>query len=363
MREFWIKIDNNLPKELKEKIVKETCGFCTAFIVGPEDENLARKSGAKTLVSTKNGDVILLESLRKPLGVKVDKKRCIQTIIKSGKDEKKIAKAVEAGIDYVIAKCEDWKIIPLENLIASIRGKSKLLTSVANAEEAKLALEILEMGVDGILVELSDVKEIKRIYEASKQVKLRTAEMEEAAEKLPLHEAKIIQITPLRSGARTCIDTCDLMGEGEGMLIGCQSSGLFLIQAETAENPFVAPRPFRVNAGSIAQYTLATGGATRYLSELKIGDEILIVDREGRSRVANICRTKIEWRPLLLIEAECENKTFKVIMQNAETIRLVTKSGSKSVKELSKGDDVLIHVQEGGRHFGKLVKEERVIEK
>lgn len=361
MREFWIKIDANLPKELKEKLVKETCGFCTAYIVDAADETLARKSDAKTLVSAKNGDIMLVESIRKVSDAKTGKKRCIQTIISSGRDEKKIVKAAEAGIDYVIAKCENWKIIPLENLIASTRGKTKLLTSVSNAEEAKLALEILEMGVDGILVELSDVNEIKRIYEASKQVKSRV-EVEET-EKLPLYEAEVTQITPLHSGARTCIDTCDLMSEGEGMLIGCQSSGLFLIQAETAENPFVAPRPFRVNAGSIAQYTLTNGGTTKYLSELKIGDEILIVDRMGISRVTNICRTKIEWRPLLLIEVECQNKTFKVILQNAETIRVVTKNGSKSVKELAKGDTVLLHIQEGGRHFGKLVKEERVIEK
>jgi 3-dehydroquinate synthase II len=152
------------------------------------------------------------------------------------------------------------------------------------------------------------------------------------------------------------------MREGEGMLVGCQSSGLFLIQAETAENPFVAPRPFRVNAGSTAQYLLASGGNTKYLSEIRAGDEVLIVDKEGRSRVTNICRTKIEWRPLMLIEAEHEGRTFKTIVQNAETIRLVTKEGSKSVKELSKGDIVLVHIQEGGRHFGKLVKEERVIE-
>ncbi|MEM2972260.1 MAG: 3-dehydroquinate synthase II [Candidatus Bathyarchaeia archaeon] len=361
-REFWIKIDSNLPKEMKEKLVKETCEFCTAYIVDPADETLARKSGAKTLVSAKDGDIILLESIKKVSSAKTDRKKCIQTVISSGKDENKIVKAAEAGIDYVIAKCENWKIIPLENLIAKIKGKSKLLTSVANAEEAKLAFEILELGVDGIIVELLDVKEIKRIYEAAKQVKPRIAEAEEEGEKLPLSEAKITQIAPLLSGARTCIDTCDLMSEGEGMLIGCQSSGLFLIQAETAENPFVTPRPFRVNAGSIAQYTLASGGTTKYLSELKIGDEVLIVDREGRSRVTNICRTKIEWRPLLLIEAEHENRTFKVILQNAETIRVVTKNGSKSVKELAKGDAVLVHIQEGGRHFGIPVKE-RVMEK
>ena len=168
---------------------------------------------------------------------------------------------------------------------------------------------------------------------------------------------------PLGSGARVCIDTCDLMKEGEGMLVGCQSSGLFLVEAEVHETPFVAPRPFRVNAGSIALYVLSSGGKTRYLSELKAGDEVLIVDREGRNRTTNICRVKIEWRPLLLVEAKCQGKTIKTILQNAETIRVVTEEGSKSVSELKPGDKVLVRLEEGGRHFGTLVKEERVIER
>ena len=147
------------------------------------------------------------------------------------------------------------------------------------------------------------------------------------------------------------------------MLVGCQSSGLFLVEAEVHETPFVAPRPFRVNAGSIALYVLTPGGKTKYLSELKAGDEVLIVDREGRNRTTNICRVKIEWRPLLLIEARCQGRIIKTILQNAETIRVVTKDGSKSVSELKPGDKVLVHIQEGGRHFGTLVKEERVIER
>jgi len=362
MREFWIRIDPQLPRKEKEKLVRRTAKFCTAYVVDPTDENLTRSLGAKMVVSPRNGDVILLNSTDKTSILNADKKRCVWANIRSEKDEKAIAEAIEASVDYIIAKCEDWKIIPLENLIASAYGRSKLLASVSSLQEAEVALETLEIGVDGVLVELSDIDEIERIYEACKRVRSRTVEKEEM-ERIPLVQAKVTEIKPLRSGARTCIDTCDLMKEGEGMLIGCQSSGFFLIQAETKENPFVNPRPFRVNAGSIAQYLLAQGGNTKYLSELRAGDEVLIVDREGRSRVANVCRTKIEWRPLLLVEAETNNRRFRTIVQNAETIRLVTKDGTKSVKELVKGDEVLVHVQEGGgRHFGRLVKEERVIE-
>ncbi|MCW3977450.1 MAG: 3-dehydroquinate synthase II, partial [Candidatus Bathyarchaeota archaeon] len=154
-----------------------------------------------------------------------------------------------------------------------------------------------------------------------------------------------------------------LMKSGEGILVGCQSSGLFLVQAEVHESPYVETRPFRVNAGPISLYTLSSPTRTRYLSELKAGDEVLIVDRKGKTRSTNVARIKIEWRPMLLVIAEYEGKRIKTIVQNAETIRLVTSQGSKSVVDLKPSDELLVHVVEGGRHFGTLVKEETVIER
>jgi 3-dehydroquinate synthase II len=64
-----------------------------------------------------------------------------------------------------------------------------------------------------------------------------------------------------------------------------------------------------------------------------------------------------------MVQAKTENQTITSIVQNAETIRLVTKDGTKSVTDLKKGDEVMVFIQEGGRHFGKLVKDERVIER
>jgi len=52
-----------------------------------------------------------------------------------------------------------------------------------------------------------------------------------------------------------------------------------------------------------------------------------------------------------------------LIVQNAETVRLISTSGSKSVTDLASGDEVLICIQEGGRHFGTLVTDEMVIER
>ena len=47
-----------------------------------------------------------------------------------------IVKASEQGTSYLVINCANWKIIPLENLIARIKGKSKLIAEVTNAEEA-----------------------------------------------------------------------------------------------------------------------------------------------------------------------------------------------------------------------------------
>jgi 3-dehydroquinate synthase II len=180
---------------------------------------------------------------------------------------------------------------------------------------------------------------------------------------IELVTVEVVAVKKIGTGARSCIDTCELMKQGEGMLLGCQSSGLFLVQAEVHESPYVETRPFRVNAGPLSLYALTSPGRTRYLSELKSGEEVLVVDREGKVRVTNVARSKIEWRPLILIEAEYSGKTLKLIAQNAETIRVVTSEGSKAVTDLQKGDKILARIEEGGRHFGTLVKEEAVIER
>jgi 3-dehydroquinate synthase II len=364
MRELWVKVDSSLSEKEKKALIKGASEFCTTFIVeDAADVELARKSGAKKVASHKGGDIVLIEKLSEAQSAKEGKKAaCIVTTVTSKEDEEKIVKAAEASIEYIAIKCLNWKIIPLENLIAKAHGKSKLLAWISNAQEAKLALEVLEIGVDGVVAELSDLAEIERINQEMKKVKTREEE-KEAAEKITLVPARVVELKPLGSGARVCVDTCDLMKIGEGMLVGCQSSGLFLIQAEVYESPFVNPRPFRVNAGSAALYTLVPGGKTKYLSELQAGDEVLIVDREGRNRVTNVARVKIEQRPLMLIEAEYEGKRIKTIVQNAETIRVVTKDGHKSIAELKSGDEVMAHIEEGGRHFGTLVKEEMVIER
>jgi 3-dehydroquinate synthase II len=278
----------------------------------------------------------------------------VRISIKGKEDENTAVKAADLSVDYIIINCLDWRIIPLENLIARTRGKSKLIAEVSNAEDARLVLKTLELGTDGVLLQPSDPDELVKTIDVVKQ----------QASKIELVPAKVTAVKQIGTGARVCVDTCDLMAPGEGMLVGVQSAGFFLVEAEVHENPYVQSRPFRVNAGSLAMYTLASLQNTRYLSELKAGDEVLIVDRKGKVRPANVGRIKIELRPLILVEAEAEGKKIKTILQNAETIRLVTVKGSIPVTELEAGVEVLAHVaSSGGRHFGVAVPDETVIER
>lgn len=263
------------------------------------------------------------------------------------------AATVGKTADYLIISAGNWRIIPLENLIAALeKFDVEIITDVKTVEEAQTSLQILEKGVDGVLITSSDMSEIKEISNAVK-MSGRTAE-----ELIP---AKIVTVKQLGMGDRVCIDTCNLMTPGEGMLIGSQSAGLFLIHSEVDESPYVASRPFRVNAGAVYSY-LKINDITRYLSELKAGDDVTIVDAGGKTRPGIVGRVKIESRPMMLLEAEADGKLLKVILQNAETVKLVRSDGkSVSITQLKVGDQVLVKIEEAGRHFGMKVTE-KIIE-
>lgn len=358
MGELWLKVDKTVPQSFLEGFL--SCEGQTCDVIYVEDEQRIndvkkKKAGIKVAAKVNDCDIQVLEPFTAEELTKVKdngKLVAVRVTVKSKEDEWDVIKAANLSADYIVIHCLDWKVIPLENLIANVRGKSKLLAEVSSLEEAKLALETLELGADGVVLKTTDLNELIYVAYLVKKQPLQVR----------LVPVKIVEVRQIGTGARVCVDTCDLMKEGEGLLLGCQSSCLFLVEAEVHENPFVQPRPFRVNAGPVSLYVMCSLDKTRYLSELKAGEELMIVNREGKARFTNIGRVKIEWRPLILIEAEWEGKRFKTITQNAETIRLVTKNGSTPVTRLKPGDEVLAYVSEGGRHFGTLVREERIVE-
>jgi 3-dehydroquinate synthase II len=220
------------------------------------------------------------------------------------------------------------------------------MACVSSSQESELCITILEKGTDGIVIDVNSPDMVKDAIGHSADVSV-----------LGLTSVQIKEVKNIQTGDRICIDTCSSMAPGEGMLIGSQSSCLFLVQSESEENGYVASRPFRVNAGAVHAYIMMPDGKTRYLSELRAGDDVLLVGRDGGTKVASIGRCKAEVRPMLLVSAVHDGKEFTTVLQNAETVKLVTPKGSVSVSGLKKGDEVLALLEEGGRHFGMSVKE------
>lgn len=263
--------------------------------------------------------------------------------IKSGKDEDEIVKL--SRNKRVVLQCDDWTIIPLENLIA--KG-ANVIAQVGSFEEMQTAFGILEKGVDHVLFHASDIIELKKIL----------SWLRSEGDKISLDAAEVVQVRPVGMGDRVCVDTCTSMTAGQGMLVGNSSSALFLVHSESIANPYVSPRPFRVNAGPVHAYTRIPGGKTKYLSELSAGDEVMIVDFKGDTTIGIVGRLKIEKRPLMMVKATVGDKEITGIVQNAETIRLTDPEGKAlSVVSLTPGDKVLVAVEEGGRHFGLKIEE------
>jgi 3-dehydroquinate synthase II len=336
-REAWVQLEPDEKNLLTWSLER---GF-TTFVV-PKDAGKLRSLGKFDLL-TLEGDKLVRDG--KPIGTRAE--------IATPADQER-ARARAVGDDVLLIAARDWRIIPLENLIAALQGsRTRIFAEVRTAEEARTFLTTLEVGVHGVLLKPAHRDEVQKLRDVLDAME---------AEKVTLAQAEIVEVKPAGVGDRVCIDTCSLMKPGEGILTGSQSGGLFLVHSECLESGYVASRPFRVNAGPVHAYALCPRGKTKYLSELQTGDEVLVVDPQGHARRAVVGRVKIETRPMVVVKAKLGDKTLTSIFQNAETIRLVTPQGARSVAELQPGDKVLVRTEDTGRHFGMAVKE-TIVEK
>jgi len=326
MKKLWV---NSNPYN-KEVVISALESGADAVVLPDGKSEMVREFG-KIKTVEKDGDIVPGKD--------------VEFIDISGKADEDTA-AAAAPNKIVVLQMLDWTIIPIENLLAR-RGKN-IMVQVETSEQAKLMVEILEKGVDGVVLNTTDINEIKKCAEV----------MQGIGEKVTLVTATITGTKQLGMGDRVCLDTCTQMGLGEGILVGNAASGFFLVHSESIDNPYVTSRPFRVNAGAVHAYTLTPGGKTKYLADLRTGDEVMLVDTKGKSQTAYLGRNKIEKRPMMLIEADAEGEPISLVMQNAETIRLVSPEGEAiSVTNLKPGDKVLGHIEKSGRHFGMKVDE------
>jgi 3-dehydroquinate synthase II len=269
-------------------------------------------------------------------------------------DLEKIIVDAKRGAKALLVETADWKIIPLENLVAELQSNGcKLYAYASSPSEVRPLLGVLERGVDGVVLKTSSLEEVKQTLDYLRAVSF-----------VRLVPVEVLEVREAGVGDRVCVDTSSMLSLGEGLLVGSRSNFFFLVHNESLGSKFTSPRPFRVNAGSVSSYILMPDGRTKYLSELEAGDQVLVVSPKDPPRVATVGRVKIERRPMVLVKASFGEEVGSVLLQNAETIALVCEDGKvKSVTELKRGDRILASVVEAkGRHFGAAV-DEYILEK
>ncbi len=298
--------------------------------------------------------------------ISIDGKGLIQSgkvvgeIIKiDGSEGQSKARSLVGSVSWLLLEFENWSMIPIENIIAACAGSptkvAALLRSPAEAQGAAFALEI---GVDALVV-IPD----QLMIDSAAIAKSQRGEVVENTNIVKDDEEIKLQpllITNIESGGlsdRYCIDLTSLLEVGEGMLIGSSSSCMALVHGETLASDYVPLRPFRVNAGPPHAYIVMANRTTKYLSELKAGDEILIVSSSEYCKSATVGRLKIERRPMLLFTVRNKNdKEAQMFTQQAETVRLVsTEKENIAVTDLTIGQYILGWSDPDARHIGAAV--------
>lgn len=287
-----------------------------------------------------------------------------QIININGSEGQDIARSLVGSVNWLLLEFEDWSMIPIENIIAACTGSpTKIAALIRTPAEAQGAAFALEIGVDALVI-----KPEQQMIDSATIAKSQRGEIVEPindVEDNEIIELQPLLITNIESGGisdRYCIDLTSLLEIGEGMLIGSSSSCMVLIHGETLDSEYVPSRPFRVNAGPPHAYIVMADRTTKYLSELKAGDEVLIVSDSQNCKSATIGRLKIERRPMILFSFKNTNdKEAQVFMQQAETVRLVTLQRKLiAVTDLTIGENVLGWSSPNTRHIGVAVPSEVV---
>lgn len=255
--------------------------------------------------------------------------------------------------DFLILAFKDPTNIPLELVIASLQSSQTVLIkeiAPGEMEDALVTRGVMEVGADGVLFSPSTVETLDQFLVRWREVRRET---------LPLQEGTILRAVPVGMGYRSCIDLADLFTPTEGMIVGSTSQGGILLCPEVFHLPYMELRPFRVNAGAVHSYVYNLGNRTDYMTELRAGSPVMIVDHNGQVRKSFVGRMKTEVRPLRLIEVGfSDERKVNVILQDDWHVRIYSADGKPlNITELKAGDRVLGHATEPGRHVGIKVSE------
>ena len=302
------------------------------------------------LEGIESGDIIMsadLELLAK--GKAVGHPTCVFLSINNREALEK-AWQVAVVCDYAVVEFDLPTNIPLELIIARLQdSETVLLKRETTLEEIQVAFGVMERGSDGVLLSTNDVSELLQVSRYIMEAKTREIQL------LPM---VVEEVRHVGMGFRGCIDTTNLLGQDEGMLVGSTSAGGILVCSETHFLPYMNLRPFRVNAGSVHSYVWMSDEKVEYITDLQVGSKMMAVNIEGAVREVVVGRVKIEMRPLLFIRGMVGNQQLNVVVQDDWHIRVMGVGGEpRNATLVRPGEELLAYLDRPGRHVGLKVEE------
>ena len=320
-----------------------------AFLISSPEEIstcISNEKYADKIESIFTRDLNLLNRIRETGKVKAG-------LFMDVKDRKTLDDAVKFAeiVDVLLIEFTDPTNIPLELVLATTQNSPvNVFKKVKTADDGFNSFMTMEKGSDGIMLMTNDLNEIITLDKSYTSFV--------SIEHLNLVEGSVTRIVHAGMGDRVCIDTTSELFQDEGMLLGSTSSGGVLTCSETHYLPYMNLRPFRVNAGGLHLYVWGPDNRAYYLSDLKAGDTVFVVNSKGHARVVTIGRVKIERRPLLLVECEYEGVKINTFIQDDWHVRLMGAKGEiRPSSEIKIGDKLLCYLDKSGRHVGIKINE------
>ena len=138
---IWVRADRGSTYEERKSIVTAALEAGLTDVIVRDDDDALRRLGRFNALTVRGDEVLAGD-------------RAVARIVTISSPEDLDNVYGMRGVERLVISSRDWKVIPLENLIAAFQGSgTALMAEASGAEEARLFLETMEMGADGIVVD------------------------------------------------------------------------------------------------------------------------------------------------------------------------------------------------------------------
>ena len=181
-------IEPKVPENDFEKVIQKLneTGINALFL--PKYSDKKELNDFEIYSFEKDADVVVIESEKWEGADKTSNRLSYWTTLHSNSDIDNIAEIAKDNVESVIVEFEknaEWKIIPLENLIAELHNvNTKIYTVINDPSEIKMMFTILELGVDGVVLRINNLEDMDKINSELEELGKTNLQIEEDLEQV-----------------------------------------------------------------------------------------------------------------------------------------------------------------------------------